>query len=47
MAEVKQLPKRDEVPVELTWDLEKIFKDEAAFQKAFDDVAAKAKAFSQ
>lgn len=47
MAEVKQLPKRDEVPVELTWDLEKIFKDEAAFQKVFDDVAAKAKSFSQ
>ncbi|MFC4772247.1 oligoendopeptidase F [Enterococcus hermanniensis] len=40
MSEAKQLPKRQEVPVELTWDLTKIFADEAAFE-------AKVKALSE
>ena len=31
MSEIKQLPTRDEVPTPLTWDLTKIFKDDAAF----------------
>ncbi|GAA2856458.1 oligoendopeptidase F [Pediococcus damnosus] len=34
MAEIKQLPKRSEVPVALTWDLSTIFKDESALKKA-------------
>lgn len=32
MSEVKQLPTRDEVPVSQTWDLSKIFKDDAAWE---------------
>ncbi|HCM86874.1 MULTISPECIES: oligoendopeptidase F [Enterococcus] len=35
MSEAKQLPKRQEVPVELTWDLTKIFADDAAFETKF------------
>ncbi|MGM0215512.1 oligoendopeptidase F [Enterococcus sp. AZ109] len=35
MSETKQLPKREEVPVELTWDLTKIFVDEAEFEENF------------
>ncbi|MBU5359740.1 oligoendopeptidase F [Enterococcus raffinosus] len=35
MSEAKQLPKRQEVPVELTWDLTKIFADDAAFEEKF------------
>ncbi|WP_265456184.1 oligoendopeptidase F [Enterococcus sp. HY326] len=34
MSEAKQLPKRDEVPVDLTWDLTTIFPDDAAFDTA-------------
>lgn len=35
MAEAKQLPTRAEVPEELTWDLTRIFKDDEAFEEAF------------
>ena len=35
MSEAKQLPKRQEVPVDLTWDLTKIFADDAAFETKF------------
>lgn len=35
MSEAKQLPERQEVPVELTWDLTKIFADDAAFEEKF------------
>ncbi|WP_367365724.1 oligoendopeptidase F [Pediococcus parvulus] len=34
MAEIKQLPKRSDVPVELTWDLTTIFKDDRAVKTA-------------
>lgn len=34
MTETKQLPKRSELSVELTWDLAKIFKDDLAFDNA-------------
>lgn len=36
MSQTKELPKREEVPVELTWDLTSIFKDDIAFDAAFD-----------
>lgn len=39
MSEAKQLPTRQEVPAELTWDLTKIFVDDAAFEKKFQDLA--------
>jgi oligoendopeptidase F len=39
MSEAKQLPTRQEVPAELTWDLTKIFVDAAAFEKKFQDLA--------
>lgn len=35
MAEIKQLPKRSDVPETLTWDLTKIFKTDADFEAAF------------
>ena len=35
MSEAKQLPTRQEVPVELTWDLTKIFVNDAAFEAKF------------
>lgn len=36
MAEATQLPKRDEVPVELTWDLTTIFPNDQAFETAYE-----------
>ncbi|MDN6004620.1 MAG: oligoendopeptidase F [Enterococcus sp.] len=39
MSEAKQLPTRQEVSAELTWDLTKIFVDAAAFEKKFQDLA--------
>lgn len=36
MTEAKQLPKREEVPVDLTWDLTKIFANEAEFEVEFE-----------
>ena len=38
MSEIKQLPTRDEVPTSLTWDLTKIFKDDAAFDAAYNQL---------
>ena len=35
MSEVTRLPKRSEVPLELTWDLTKIFATDAEFEEAF------------
>lgn len=35
MSEAKQLPTRQEVPVELTWDLTKIFVNDTAFEAKF------------
>lgn len=40
MSEPKQLPKRQEVPTELTWDLTKIFTDDAAFEEKFQALSA-------
>lgn len=40
MSEAKQLPKRQEVPVELTWDLTKIFADDVAFEEKFQALSA-------
>ena len=39
MTEAKQLPKREEVPVELTWDLTKIFVDESEFEEKFQSLS--------
>ena len=36
LSEIKQLPKREDVPEKLTWDLTTIFKDDAAFEEAFN-----------
>lgn len=38
MSEAKQLPTREEVPVKLTWDLTKIFKDDAAFDESYAEL---------
>ena len=38
MSEVTRLPKRSEVPLELTWDLTKIFATDAEFEEAFGQV---------
>lgn len=46
MAEVKQLPKRDEVPVELTWDLTKIYAEDADFEADFAEVKKEAQGFA-
>lgn len=35
MSKVKQLPKRDELPVELTWDLSRIFSSDSEFEETF------------
>ncbi|KRN89075.1 oligoendopeptidase F [Ligilactobacillus ceti] len=42
MGNVKQLPKRNEVPVELTWDLTLIFSDDSAFEVALEKVKKEA-----
>lgn len=39
MSETKQLPTREEVPEELTWDLTKIYKDDVEFERAFSEIA--------
>lgn len=36
MSETKQLPNRSDLPEELTWDLSPLFKDDAAFDVAFE-----------
>ncbi|WP_028274083.1 oligoendopeptidase F [Atopococcus tabaci] len=38
MATAKQLPKRDEIPEELTWDLTVIFPSDEAFESAYQEV---------
>lgn len=38
MSESNKLPKRHEVPEELTWDLTVIFNSDAEFEKAYQDV---------
>lgn len=38
MATAKQLPKRDEVPEKLTWDLTVIFPSDTAFETAYQEV---------
>lgn len=43
MSEAKQLPKRSELPEEVTWDVAKIFATDEAFNEAFDELAQKIK----
>lgn len=43
MSETKQLPTRENLPEASIWDLTKIFADDAAFDKAFDELAAEIK----
>ena len=47
MSEVTRLPKRSEVPLELTWDLTKIFATDAEFEVAFAQVAKAAEGFER
>lgn len=47
MAEVKKLPKRSEVPVELTWDLSLIFKNDEEFEESFAQIEQQAQNFAQ
>lgn len=46
MTTENQFPTRDQVAVETTWDLTRIFKDEASFEAALADYKAEGKAFS-
>lgn len=39
MSEAKQLPKREEVPEKLTWDLTKIFKNQEEFDKEYSELS--------
>ncbi|MBL1229778.1 oligoendopeptidase F [Enterococcus sp. BWB1-3] len=39
MSDAKQLPKREELATELTWDLTAIFKDDEAFEKAYSQLS--------
>src|SRR5690625_7205519 len=39
MAESKQLPKREEGPIEKTWDLTTIFKTDEDWETAYDEAA--------
>lgn len=43
MSETKKLPKREEVPENLTWDLTNIFADDQAFEEAFTALQEKLK----
>ncbi|KRK58842.1 oligoendopeptidase F [Fructilactobacillus fructivorans] len=38
MSEIQNLPKRNEVPRELTWDLTTIYKNHSEFEKSYDEV---------
>lgn len=38
---MEQVPERDELPVEHTWELEAIFEDTEAWEAAFEDVSAR------
>ncbi len=44
MSEPKQLPARETIPEEKTWDLTKIYADDAAFDAAYQDITAEAQA---
>lgn len=39
MSETKQLPKRQDVPEQLTWDLTKIFKNDEEFDKKYSELS--------
>lgn len=41
MSETKQLPNREELPIEKTWDLTPIFKDDQAFDASFEALSQK------
>lgn len=43
MSEPKQLPARESIPEEKTWDLTKIYADDAAFEAAYQEITAEAK----
>lgn len=43
MSETKQLPARESIPVEKTWDLTKIYADDAAFDIEFQEIQAQLK----
>ena len=45
MTEVKKLPQRKEVPVELTWDLELIFANSGEFDTAVTELEQQATTF--
>ncbi|EOL43701.1 oligoendopeptidase F [Enterococcus caccae] len=47
MSEAKQLPERSSLPIEKTWDLTKIFKDDQAFDEAFQGLANELKEVEQ
>lgn len=47
MSEAKQLPERSMLPIEKTWDLTKIFKDDEAFDKAFQALSEQLKEVEQ
>lgn len=47
MSETRQLPERSSLPIEKTWDLTKIFKDDQAFDDAFKDLSDKVKKVEQ
>ena len=43
--EVKQLPKREELPENLTWDLTKIFSSDQEFDEKYLELSEKLKKF--
>ncbi len=47
MSETKQLPARESIPVEKTWDLTKIYADDAAFDIEFQEIQAQVKEASR
>lgn len=47
MSDAKQLPKRSSLPIEKTWDLTKIFKDDQVFDEAFQALANELKEVEQ
>ncbi|MDT2829934.1 oligoendopeptidase F [Vagococcus carniphilus] len=47
MSETKQLPNRSDLSVEATWDLTPIFKDDAAFDEAYETLSKKLEQASQ
>lgn len=47
MSETRQLPERSSLPIEKTWDLTKIFKDDQAFDHAFKELSDELKKVEQ